>query len=212
MKKKNTKIIKIFTIILLLLLTTGCAKTLTDSNKKPVKNEVTGQNLTKNILCKPQNKATIKAYKENIYHELYKENGVKIEKLPECKNFKLTSGKYEGLWTSFFIKPLAFLLLLLGSKIGNYAVSLIIISLIIRLIAYPITKKTAMQSELIKKAQPELNKIQNKYKNKQDQESMIKQNQEMLMVYKKYNINPLSGCLFSLIQLPLLIAFLKESS
>lgn len=37
MKKKNTKIIKIFTIILLLLLTTGCAKTLTDSNKKPVK-------------------------------------------------------------------------------------------------------------------------------------------------------------------------------
>lgn len=202
MKNKNrkTKIIKIFTIILLLLLTTGCAKTLTDSNKKPVKNEVTGQNLTKNILCKPENKATIKAYKENK---------VDIDKLPSCDNYKITSGKYEGLWTSFFIKPLAFLLLLLGSKIGNYAVSLIIISLLIRIIAYPITKKTAMQSELIKKAQPELNKIQNKYKNKQDQESMIKQNQEMLMVYKKYNINPLSGCLFSIIQLPLLIAFFE---
>ena len=49
---------------------------------------------------------------------------------------------------------------------------LILISLIIRLIAFPITRKTAMQSELIKKAQPELNRIQKKYANKQDQESM----------------------------------------
>ena len=71
------------------------------------------------------------------------------------------------------------------------------------------TKKTALQSELIKKAQPELNRIQNKYKDKQDQESMLKQNQEMLMVYKKYNINPMSGCLFSMLQLPLFIAFFE---
>ena len=66
-----------------------------------------------------------------------------------------------------------------------------------------------MQSELIKKAQPELNRIQKKYQGKEDQESMIKQNQEMLMVYKKYNINPLSGCLFAILQLPLFIAFLE---
>lgn len=38
---------------------------------------------------------------------------------------------------------------------------------------------------------------------------MIKQNQEMLMVYKKYNINPMSGCLFSMLQLPLFIAFFE---
>ena len=66
-----------------------------------------------------------------------------------------------------------------------------------------------MQSELIKKAQPELNRIQNKYKNKQDQESMMKQSQEMMAVYKKYGISPMSGCLFSMIQLPLLIAFFE---
>ena len=66
-----------------------------------------------------------------------------------------------------------------------------------------------MQSELIKKAQPELNRIQKKYANKQDQESMIKQNQEMMAVYQKYKINPLSGCLFSFIQLPIFIAFFE---
>ncbi len=199
MKKKSIKS-KAIVIMSLLLLTTGCTKTLTDNEKKPVKNETTGQTLTENIICRPTNKKT---------EELYKKNKVKIEKLPECDKFKITSGKYEGLWTSFFVKPLAFFLLVLGRFIGNYGISVILISLIIRLIAFPITRKTAMQSELIKKAQPELNRIQKKYANKQDQESMIKQNQEMMAVYQKYKINPLSGCLFSFIQLPIFIAFFE---
>lgn len=197
MKKQKTKIIL---ILLILLLTTGCTKTLTDSKNKPVKDNVTGQSLTQNILCKPTNKNTIK---------IYEKNKVKVEKLPDCDNFKVNSGKYEGLWTSIFVKPLAFVLLKLGKLVGNYAVSLIIISLLIRLIAFPFTKKTAMQSELMKKAQPELTRIQNKYKDKQDQESLTKQSQEMMMVYKKYNISPMSGCLFSMIQLPLFIAFFE---
>ena len=197
MKKQK---IKIILILLILLLTTGCTKTLTDSKNKPVKDNVTGQSLTQNILCKPTNKNTIK---------IYEKNKVKVEKLPDCDNFKVNSGKYEGLWTSIFVKPLAFILLKLGKLVGNYAVSLIIISLLIRLIAFPFTKKTAMQSELMKKAQPELTKIQNKYKDKQDQESLMRQSQEMMMIYKKYNISPMSGCLFSMIQLPLFIAFFE---
>ena len=200
MPKKINKKVKIFLILFLLILTTGCTKTLTDSKNKPVRNEETGQTLTKNIICKPTNKKTT-----NIYIK----NKVNLKKLPECKNFKVTSGKYEGLWTSFFVKPLAFILIQLGLAIGNYGISVILISLIIRLIAFPITKKTAMQSEILKKAQPELNRIQKKYENKQDQESMIKQNQEMMAVYKKYNINPMAGCLFAMLQLPIFIAFFE---
>ena len=199
MKKKKLKS-KLLLLLVILLLTTGCTKTLTDSKNKPVTNKHTGQNLTANILCKPTDKTNIK---------LYKENGVKLEKLPECNKFKITSGKYEGLWTSIFVKPLSYILLKLGKIVGNYAISLIIVSLIIRLIAFPFTKKTAMQSEMMKKIQPEMNRIQNKYKDKKDQESMTKQSQEMMMLYKKYNINPMSGCLFSFIQLPLFIAFFE---
>ena len=199
MQKKRNKI-KVFLVLCLFILTTGCTKVLTDKNNKPVKNELTGQNLTENILCKPTNKESLKTYKENK---------VNIDKLPDCKNFKITSGKYEGLWTSIFVKPLAFILILIGKLMNNYALSVITVTLAIRLIAFPVTKKTALQSELIKKAQPELDRIQRKYKGKEDQESMIKQNQEMMMVYKKYNINPLSGCLFAFLQLPLFIAFLE---
>ncbi len=198
--KKNAKKIKIVIILMLLLLTTGCTKTLTNENKEAVKNEATGQTLTENILCKPTNKETIK---------LYEKNGVDLNKIPECKDFKVNSGKYEGLWTGLFIKPLAFLLIWLGNLVKNNALSIIIVSLAIRLIAFPLTKKTAMQSELIKKAQPELTRIQKKYENKQDQESLIKQNQEIMMVYQKYKINPISGCLFAFIQLPIFIAFFE---
>ena len=77
------------------------------------------------------------------------------------------------------------------------------------MITFPLTKKTALQSEMMKKAQPELEKIQRKYKDKQDQESMMKQSQEMMMVYKKYNISPMSGCLFAMLQFPILIAFFE---
>ena len=199
MKKTKNKL-KILLIISLVFLTTGCATTLTDKNNKPVKNEVTGQNLIENIICKPTDKETIKTYEKN---------GVKIEKLPECNEFKLSDGKYESLWTTFFIKPLSLIIIKIGELVKNYALAVILVSLVIRFIAYPVTRKTALQSELMKKAQPEIEKIQKKYKDKQDQESMMKQNQELLAVYQKYNINPMAGCLFSMLQLPLFIAFFE---
>ena len=59
-----------------------------------------------------------------------------------------------------------------------------ILTLIIRLIAYPVTKKTAMQSELIKKAQPELDRLTKKYKDKTDTESMMRQQQEMMAMIR----------------------------
>ncbi len=73
----------------------------------------------------------------------------------------------------------------------------------------PLSKKAILQSENMKKAQPELNKIEKKYKNKTDNESMMAKSQEMMMVYKKYGMNPVSGCLVSFLQLPLFFAFLE---
>ena len=129
--------------------------------------------------------------------------------MPECEEFKIASGGYEGLWTSIFVKPLAWLILTIGDLVKNYGLGLIIVSLLIRLVAFPITRKTALQSELLKKAKPDLDKLEKKYLNKTDQDSLMKKNQEMMLIYKKYNINPVSGCLFSFLQLPLFIGFLE---
>ena len=190
---------KIIILVMTCLLLTGCTKTLTKDNKAVV-NPTTGQSLTENILCQPTDKETIK---------IYEENKIDISKLPECEKFKVNSGGYEGLWTSIFVKPLAWIILATGNLVKNYGLSLIIVSFLIRMVAYPITKKTAVQSELLKAAKPELDRLEKKYENKTDQESLMKKNQEMMLIYKRYDINPVSGCLFSFLQLPLFIGFLE---
>lgn len=203
MKKKNNKIKILLLVILLLLLSTGCTKSLSDpETKKAITNPTTGQSLTENILCQPTDKETIEIYEK--YEDI-----VDIDKLPTCKKFKITSGGYDGLWDSIFIKPLAWAIIKIGTFVRSYGLSLIITSLLIRMIAIPITRKTAIQSELIAKAKPELDRLEKKYENKTDQASMMKKSQEMTMIYKKYNINPVSGCLYAFLQIPLFIAFLE---
>ena len=198
--KKSKKIVIL--LVCMLFLTTGCTKNLVGKDKKVVTYKETGQTLTENILCKPTNKEVI---------DLYKENNVDVDKLVECEDFKVTSGGYEGLWTSIFVKPLAWVIIKLGLLIKNYGLSIIIVSLLIRLITFPITRSTAMQSENLKKAQPEIAKIEKKYANKpqDDKDVMMMKTQETMMVYKKYNINPMSGCIFSLLQIPVFFAFLE---
>lgn len=194
---------KLILIIVLLLILTGCTKTLKDNEtNKIVKNPATGQNLTENILCRPKDKGTIDIYKK------YPKK-VNLEKLPECEKFKVNSGSYEGLWATIFVKPLAFLIIKIGNLVSNYGIALIITSLLIRLLTYPVTRKTALQSELIKKAKPEIDKLEEKYKDKTDHESVMQKSQEMSKIYQKYKINPLSSCLFAFLQIPLFIAFLE---
>jgi len=188
---------KIAILLLCLFLLTGCTKMLKDGDNKVVKNEETGQTITENVICKPTNEETLK---------IYEEYEVDIEKLPACENFNPLKN-YEGLWTSVFVKPLAWLIIKVGSIVKNYGLALILTCLLIRLLLYPLTKKTAMQSELIKKAQPELAKLEKKYENKTTAEDQNRKAQEMMLIYQKYKINPLSGCLLSFVQLPLLFAF-----
>lgn len=193
---------KILLVLLVLLSTTGCTKILKDENKKGVVNTNTNQALVENILCKPEDPTTIDIY--NKYQDK-----VNINELPSCSEFSVTSGGYEGIWTTIFVKPLAWLIINLGKLVKSYGLSLIISTILIRLILYPFTKKQAMQSENLKLAQKELDKLEKKYKDKNDQESMMAKSQEMMLIYKKYDINPISGCLFSFIQIPLFFSFLE---
>ena len=192
--KNKSKILILLTILLL----TGCTKQLKDSEGQVVRHPVTGQGLVENVLCKPENEESIKKYEEA---------GIDINDYPTCEEFSPFKTKYEGLWTSIFVKPLAWVILKIGYIVKDYGLALIIITIIIRLLLYPLTNKTALQSENLAKAKPELDKLEKKYAGKNDQDSMMKKSQEMMLIYKKYNINPLSSCLFAFIQIPLLIAF-----
>lgn len=198
----KNKIISIL-IVVSILFTSGCTRYISDNNKRIV-NDETGQSLTSNILCKPTSKNLLKLYTK--YEDKLK---VKLKNLPDCNKFKTTDLKYEGLWETVFVKPLAYILLKVGSLVGNYGLSVIIIGLLIRILMMPLSKSMINQSENMKKAQPEISKIEKKYKDKTDSESLMAKSQETMMIYKKYNINPVSGCLTSFIQLPIFFAFLE---
>lgn len=205
------KIGKTLLIFLIVFSMTGCTKYLKDDDGKIVQNQETGQNLASNILCKPTDKETLKIYEE--YNKTAdKDKVINIDELESCDDMGILSGTYDGLWTTVFVKPLAVLIIKIGSLIKSYGLAIILATLLIRGIVWPFTKKTAMQSENLKSAKPELDKLEKKYANKQDQESMMMKSQEMMMIYKKYNINPLSGCLFSFIQIPLFFAFYEAIS
>lgn len=199
MKKKY----KLLIIAFLLLVCTGCTKQLKDG-KTVVTNESTGQSLTANIICKPSDENLY-----NKYEEYDSKLQVSLEDLPECKNFTPNKIKYKSLWESIFIKPLAWLILKFGYLVKNMGIAVMVIGLLIRLVMLPIQIKTVKQSENMKKAQPAIAKIEKKYENKTDQDSLMAKSQETMMVYKKYGINPVSGCLLAFIQLPLFFAFLE---
>jgi len=198
--KNKEKLKKILIVFMCIFLLSGCTKILKDDDKQIVKNETTGQSVTENIICRPTDKEMI---------AIYEENDIDLSKLPKCKDFTPLKN-YEGLWTSIFVKPLAWVIIQIGTLLNNYGLSIILTCLLIRTALFPITRKTAMQSELIKKAQPELTKLEKKYEGKTSQEDQTRKAQEMMMIYQKYKINPVSGCLLSFIQIPLLFAFYES--
>lgn len=197
---------KIFIIVAIVLVTlTGCNKTLVDGDKKRVIDEKTGQSLSANILCLPEDEEILANYQK---YEEYMD--VKLSDLPKCSAMKVYDKKsYNGLWVQLFVRPLAWVIINLGKLLGNYGISVMVIGIIIRLIMMPFSAKTIKQQESLKKAQPELERIEKKYKDRTDQEAMMQKSQDTLAVYKKYNINPMSSCLISFIQLPLFLAFLE---
>ena len=190
----------LFVLCLLILPLTGCTKYVKDKKGRVVKEPTTGQTLASNILCQPTNKEVIRTYEKNK---------VNIKKLPKCSNFTMTSGKYHGLWESLFIKPLSFLIIKAGEFLGNYGWAIVFVTLLIRLVIFPISKKSALQADNMKLAQKDMQKLEDKYRNRDSQQDQMLKAQEMMSIYKKYDINPMSGCLFAFIQMPLFFAFLE---
>ena len=204
MKKQN----KILALILLgmIFLTSGCGSDnyLKDENGNILVNEVTGQSVQKNILCQPEKDSEL--YK--IYESHADQMETPVNELPTCEEFTLTSNKYDGLWEAILVRPLAFIILQVGFLFNNFGISVMVVGLLIRLVLMPLSIKSMRQSTNLQKAQPEIARIEKKYAGRTDSDSMMAKSQETMMVYQKYKINPVSGCLVALIQIPLFFAFL----
>ncbi|MBQ3584950.1 MAG: membrane protein insertase YidC [Lachnospiraceae bacterium] len=93
-----------------------------------------------------------------------------------------------------------------GLSIENIGLCIIVFTLIVKLLMIPLTVKQQKFTKLSTLMNPELQEIQKKYKNKRDNESMIKMNEETQAVYEKYGTSPTGSCLQLLIQMPIMFS------
>ena len=82
----------------------------------------------------------------------------------------------------------------------SYALAIILISILLKLVLYPLMQKQMKSTMNMQEVQPKLEYVQKKYKNNPE-----KMNEEVMKLYKEYDINPMAGCLPLLIQMPILI-------
>lgn len=108
-----------------------------------------------------------------------------------------------GIWSSL-IKLVEQLLSMLYGITHNYGLAIILLTIIIRTIMYPLMQKQMISMRETQKIQPLMQEIQRKYKH--DKERM---NQELMRLYKEHKINPMGGCLPLIIQMPILILFFQ---
>ncbi len=99
----------------------------------------------------------------------------------------------------FLGTPIGFIMNFIYDFIGNYGLSIILLSTFVKLCTLPLTLKQQKSMAAMQQVQPLMTEIQNKYKNDKE-----KQSTEMMKLYKQYNISPMSGCLPMLIQFPIL--------
>jgi YidC/Oxa1 family membrane protein insertase len=124
---------------------------------------------------------------------LLEELGIEAEK---AINF----GKYLGGIEKLLLRVLAFT----HKMTGNYGVDIVILSILLKVIFFPLSRKSYKSMQEMQKIQPEMKMLQEKYKN--DRQRL---NQEVMALYKRRKVSPVGGCLPMLVQFPFLIALYK---
>jgi len=126
----------------------------------------------------------------------------------EIKTLKASGfGLEKALDFGFFdiiAKPLLISMNWINTYLHSYGWSIILLTIIIKIILYPLTLKSFTSMKELQKVQPLMKEIQQQYK-----EDKQKMNQEMMKLYSEHKINPLGGCLPMLLQIPILFALYK---
>lgn len=109
-------------------------------------------------------------------------------------------------WGNFFFltRPIFWLLDFFGDHIGNWGVAILLLTVVVKALMFPLANKAFESMSAMKKVQPKLEELKTKYP-----DDKMKLQQEMMELYKREKINPLAGCLPILIQMPIFYALYK---
>jgi YidC/Oxa1 family membrane protein insertase len=141
-----------------------------------------------------------------INHRVFLGPKVRSDLLSRAQDLELT---IDMGWFWFLAQPLMMLLSMINTVVGNWGVSIILLTVLIKLLLWPVSAKGFSSMAKMRTAGPKLKEIQERYK-----DDRAKLGTEMMALYKKEGINPAGGCFPLLLQMPVFIAFffcLRES-
>ncbi|NDH60504.1 MAG: membrane protein insertase YidC [Alphaproteobacteria bacterium] len=107
-------------------------------------------------------------------------------------------------WFWFFTKPLFWLLEWLYVQLGNFGLSILVLTVIVKLVFFPLANKSYAAMAKMKALQPEMEKLKERYG--EDRQRM---NQELMQLYRREKVNPAAGCLPIVVQIPVFFALYK---
>ncbi len=126
----------------------------------------------------------------------------------ELKTLKVANSRLEKAvnfgWFDVIAQPLLVCLKFFYRFTHNYGVAIILLTLLIKILFWPLTHKSYVSMQAMKKLQPKMTKLREKYKD--DKEKM---NQEIMQLYRTYKVNPLGGCLPMVLQIPVFFALYR---
>ncbi|OSQ44274.1 membrane protein insertase YidC [Thalassospira alkalitolerans] len=107
-------------------------------------------------------------------------------------------------WFYFLTKPFFLFLQWLNHLVGNFGVSILIFTVLVKAVMFPLANKSYKSMSAMKKLQPQITKMREQFKDDRQ-----RQQQEMMALYKREKINPASGCLPIVVQIPVFFALYK---
>ena len=107
-------------------------------------------------------------------------------------------------WFYFLTKPIFYFLIYIKHLVGNIGVAILLLTVTIKLLFFPLANKSYVAMSKMRKLQPEMTKLKERFS-----DDKARFNQEMMALYKREKVNPASGCLPILIQIPVFFALYK---
>lgn len=111
-----------------------------------------------------------------------------------------------GFWNEYIVYPLSWLIKETANLLGSYGLSIIVVTILIRLVLLPLMIKQTKSSKAMQALQPEMKALREKYSSK-DQKTQQKLQQETMALFSKHGVNPMAGCFPLIVQMPILIGF-----
>ena len=107
-------------------------------------------------------------------------------------------------WLFFLTKPFFKALAYFGKLTGNFGIAILLLTVLIKLVLYPFANKSYVAMSKMKKLQPEMTKIRDRF-----EDDKMRQQQELMELYKREKVNPMAGCWPMLVQIPVFFALYK---